>query len=303
MDADRAGMQTEEDRQLRICLLGGMRVFTGDTPLPPFPTQKSRSLFAYLLLNRTRTLTRSHLAGVFWGDSPESRARRSLNITLWRLRRLDPQQRPGARGIRATLDRKQPGAVSPAAGYLCPTGSCAHLAANTFDLSTSGGRRQPLMPPYVGGRVSNENSAAQRRMTRDRVGCITHPVSTQRLKLSLDQRIYNSTAKTSVFRICLMGWKRPVRPASAPAAHGCLRLCLINSTQTRSHRAIATWRSTSVETEACYRKCVETHCNRTANPFQWISHNRCRIDSAGTRLPNPTSTSCLTGGCASHFWK
>ncbi len=90
MDADRAGAHTEGDRQVRIFLLGGMRVFEGDNLLPPFPTQKSRSLFAYLLLTRRQTHTRGRLAGMFWGDSPENRARRSLNTTLWRLRRILP---------------------------------------------------------------------------------------------------------------------------------------------------------------------------------------------------------------------
>ncbi|RME60888.1 MAG: hypothetical protein D6790_08625 [Caldilineae bacterium] len=88
-----ANVDSGEDlfhEQLRIFLFGGLRVFLGETPLPPFPTQKSRALFVYLLLNRDQVHTRSRLAGLFWGDSPEIRARRSLNTALWRLRRIVP---------------------------------------------------------------------------------------------------------------------------------------------------------------------------------------------------------------------
>jgi DNA-binding SARP family transcriptional activator len=58
-------------------------------------------LFAYLALNRKAPHTREHLAGVFWGESAEERARHTLNTTLWRINRvLEPVDATGggARG-------------------------------------------------------------------------------------------------------------------------------------------------------------------------------------------------------------
>ena len=75
---------------LRVYLFGGLRVYHGEDLLPPFPTQKTRSLFAYLVTFRERGNPRDLLAGTFWGDVPIAQARRSLNTTLWRLRRTLP---------------------------------------------------------------------------------------------------------------------------------------------------------------------------------------------------------------------
>ncbi len=71
---------------LRIHLLGPLHVSRGSEPLPGFPTQKSRGLFAYLALNRGRGHSRSTLMGRFWGDSPEGVARKNLRTDLWRIR-------------------------------------------------------------------------------------------------------------------------------------------------------------------------------------------------------------------------
>jgi DNA-binding SARP family transcriptional activator len=71
---------------LRIHLLGPLNVFRGGDPLPGFPTQKSRGLFAYLALHRGRGHSRSTLMGRFWGDSPEGVARKNLRTDLWRIR-------------------------------------------------------------------------------------------------------------------------------------------------------------------------------------------------------------------------
>lgn len=75
---------------LRIYLFGGLRVYHADTSLPPFPTRKTRSLFACLVTYRQRSHPRPVLAGTFWGDMPDARAHRNLNTTLWRLRRILP---------------------------------------------------------------------------------------------------------------------------------------------------------------------------------------------------------------------
>ncbi len=77
---------------LRIFMFGGLRVLMDDDVLPPFPTRKTRSLFAYLVTYRGRAHSRHFLAGMFWGDAPEARAQRNLNTTLWRLRRALPSE-------------------------------------------------------------------------------------------------------------------------------------------------------------------------------------------------------------------
>jgi DNA-binding SARP family transcriptional activator len=71
---------------LRIYLFGGLNVYRGEQPLPGFPTQKSRGLFAFLALNHGRSHSRSTLVGRFWGDSPESVARKNLRTDIWRIR-------------------------------------------------------------------------------------------------------------------------------------------------------------------------------------------------------------------------
>ena len=73
---------------LRIFLFGQVRLFRGEAPLAKFPTTKSEELFTYLVLQRQRTHSRDAVAGVFWGDSPDELARKSLRTALWRLRGL-----------------------------------------------------------------------------------------------------------------------------------------------------------------------------------------------------------------------
>jgi DNA-binding SARP family transcriptional activator len=81
-----------QPQPLRIHLFGGLQVSRGEHPLPGFPTQKSRGLFAYLALNHGRSHSRSTLVGRFWGDSPESVARKNLRTDIWRIRAvLEPQ--------------------------------------------------------------------------------------------------------------------------------------------------------------------------------------------------------------------
>src|SRR5688572_220693 len=72
--------------ELRVHLLGGVEVFRADTLLPAFPTQKSLSLFAYLVLARGRLVHRDTLCGHFWGDQTDVEARKALRTCLWRIR-------------------------------------------------------------------------------------------------------------------------------------------------------------------------------------------------------------------------
>jgi DNA-binding SARP family transcriptional activator len=77
---------------LRIHLFGHLDVFRDGQPLPGFPTQKTRGLFAFLALNRGRRHSREVLVGRFWGERPEGVARKNLRTDLWRIRSvLEPQ--------------------------------------------------------------------------------------------------------------------------------------------------------------------------------------------------------------------
>jgi DNA-binding SARP family transcriptional activator len=62
----------------------------GDVQLPKPPTLKSQSLFAYLVHHRRRLHPRDQLAGLFFGERTEYKARRSLSTALWHIRRCLP---------------------------------------------------------------------------------------------------------------------------------------------------------------------------------------------------------------------
>jgi ABC-type oligopeptide transport system substrate-binding subunit/DNA-binding SARP family transcriptional activator len=71
---------------LRFYLLGPFEALADERPLLPPPTVKSQSLLAYLLLHRDRPSPRELLAGLFWGDRTDHKARRSLSTALWHIR-------------------------------------------------------------------------------------------------------------------------------------------------------------------------------------------------------------------------
>jgi len=70
---------------LRIRFFGSLDLERDGQSLPRFPSRKVRDLFVYLTLNRETTHSREQLAGLFWGDSGDEKARHSLNTALWRL--------------------------------------------------------------------------------------------------------------------------------------------------------------------------------------------------------------------------
>ncbi len=69
--------------RLEIRLLGGFELGRDGRILDQLPLRAARSLLAYLVLNRERAHTRDLLAGTFWPDFDESRARRRLSQALW----------------------------------------------------------------------------------------------------------------------------------------------------------------------------------------------------------------------------
>lgn len=86
----------EGSTTLKIHLFGSFSLSRGDEPLPPFPTQKARRLFCFLVLYRDRFFPREVLIGNFWGDRPEEVARKSLRTAMWRIRKvLEPEGSDG----------------------------------------------------------------------------------------------------------------------------------------------------------------------------------------------------------------
>ncbi len=73
---------------LRISLMGVVRVnhqgLRGENNMG----RAVKALLGYLTLFRQRFHAREVLAGLFWGDSSEKRARSCLSTTLWRLRKI-----------------------------------------------------------------------------------------------------------------------------------------------------------------------------------------------------------------------
>jgi DNA-binding SARP family transcriptional activator len=75
-------------QRLRVRLFGPVELYLGNKRLPEFPTRKSKFLFAYLVLNPGRVLSRDVVATEFWGDLPDVRARKALNTEFWRIGQL-----------------------------------------------------------------------------------------------------------------------------------------------------------------------------------------------------------------------
>ncbi len=74
-----------ESDTIRVRLLGGFSVRFGERSLESLPPQ-AVSLVAYLVMNRDRPQTRDLLAGRFWSELPEDRARKRLSNSLWQIK-------------------------------------------------------------------------------------------------------------------------------------------------------------------------------------------------------------------------
>jgi DNA-binding SARP family transcriptional activator len=73
---------------LTVCLLGRFEPFdNGDGPLPLPAALNARSSLAYLILPRIALNPASVWPTTSGRDRPEERARRSLSIALWHVRR------------------------------------------------------------------------------------------------------------------------------------------------------------------------------------------------------------------------
>jgi DNA-binding SARP family transcriptional activator len=83
---------------LQIRLFGPLRLECEGQSLDRTPGKRVAELLAYLLLNRHAAHPREHVAGLFWGDGDESKARHSLNTALWRLQGILEQLPASAQG-------------------------------------------------------------------------------------------------------------------------------------------------------------------------------------------------------------
>jgi len=72
--------------KLKFRFLGGFEVWNDDQKIEGFESQKARALLAYLICNRGRSFSRSHVAGLLWPEKEESNARHGLRQALYNLR-------------------------------------------------------------------------------------------------------------------------------------------------------------------------------------------------------------------------
>lgn len=74
-----------EPDTITVRLLGGFSVRFGEFTLGSLPPQ-AVSLLSYLIVHRDRPQTRDLLAGRFWSELPEDRARKRLSNSLWQIK-------------------------------------------------------------------------------------------------------------------------------------------------------------------------------------------------------------------------
>lgn len=83
--------------RLNICLFETLQVSLGNEPPLDLGSPKTKSLFAYLVLNHDQSIDRRRLAFLFWPRATEAAARRNLRQYLHRIRRglepIDPHGR------------------------------------------------------------------------------------------------------------------------------------------------------------------------------------------------------------------
>ena len=77
--------------QIRANLFGTLTLWRDDEQLDFSGSTTARSLLAYLLLHHSQTQSRLKLAGSFWPEMDEARARRALTQALWRIRNVIPE--------------------------------------------------------------------------------------------------------------------------------------------------------------------------------------------------------------------
>ena len=78
---------------LVVYCLGPFQVYQGDDVISDWPNSKSKSVFKYLITHRERPVAKEVLMEVFWPDADAGRARNSLNVAIYRIRRALSERR------------------------------------------------------------------------------------------------------------------------------------------------------------------------------------------------------------------
>ena len=139
---------------LQIRLLGGLLIESDGRNLPRSPSRPGRSLFAFLVLNRDRQLSRDLLAGMFWPDMADNQARRRLSQALWQIQTLLTEAGVGGSYIVATPNTVR---FNPAADYW--------LDVEVFETAVN-----PLKDLPAGGSPGSAESDGGRPVGRARAG-------------------------------------------------------------------------------------------------------------------------------------
>jgi DNA-binding SARP family transcriptional activator len=86
--SDSVNGQHASSQAARVHLFGGCWVEREGWAAPVRFARAAETLLSYLVLHRQTAHARDELAGLFWGQLSEDRARNCLNTTLWRIRRV-----------------------------------------------------------------------------------------------------------------------------------------------------------------------------------------------------------------------
>jgi len=133
---------------LRIRLFGQFRPCWVDGSPHELPPRKEQQLLCYLLLHRQRWHPRSVLAGLFWADSPEEQARKSLRTSLWRLRKFLGQ---GANPAEAyLLVENDSVCFNTRSDYWLDVEEFEHTVTRKGLLGTAGTRGQDILDQLTG---------------------------------------------------------------------------------------------------------------------------------------------------------
>lgn len=83
---NRTNVDCVSRRSVQIELLGGFSLGSGAQTISSLP-RTTTSLLSYLVVHRSRAQTRDLLAGRFWSDLPDDKARKRLSNALWQMRK------------------------------------------------------------------------------------------------------------------------------------------------------------------------------------------------------------------------
>jgi DNA-binding SARP family transcriptional activator len=111
---------------LRITLFGCPRIYCCESDQEVRLTRNVQLLLAYLILERHHAHSREILAGLFWRDQSQERAKACLNTALWRLRSA----------LEATIHPEVPYLLNHQPGEICFNAQSSYwLDVESFDQS------------------------------------------------------------------------------------------------------------------------------------------------------------------------